>query len=43
MRIAIRFYVVYGNNVVSIELLEVYPLGVEAVLGLERDAWQMVK
>ena len=43
----IRLYegsrVVYGRNVMSTSMLEVYLLGVGTVLRLERDAWSMVK
>ncbi|CAM9866247.1 unnamed protein product, partial [Sphacelaria rigidula] len=35
--------VVYGRNVMSVELLEVSLLGVGTVLRLERDAWSTVK
>ena len=35
--------VLHGNNVISVQLLEVPLLGVGAVLGLERDACSMVK
>ena len=36
------FYVRYGRNVVSTELLKVSLLEVGTVLRLERDAWSMV-
>ena len=37
------FYVTYGRNVLSTELLEVPLLGEGTVLRLERDAWSTVK
>ena len=45
IRLAKIFSVIYGNNVVSAQLLEVSLLiiGVGTVLRLERDAWPMVK
>ena len=33
-----KLYAIYGRNVMSAQTLEVSPLGVETVLGLERDA-----
>ena len=33
----------YGNNVINAQLSEMFLLGVETVLRLERDAWSMVK
>ena len=42
-KISKRFYVTYGKNVVSAQMLEVSLLGVGTVLRLERDAWSMVK
>ena len=43
IRLAKSFYVTYGNNVVSAQLLGVSLVGVGMVLRLERDAWSMVK
>ena len=37
------FYVIYGSNVMSAQMLEVSLLGVGKVLRLEREAWSMVK
>ena len=37
------FYVTYGKNVMSAQMLEVSGLGVGTVLRLERDAWSIVK
>ena len=37
------FYVIYGNNAMSAQMLEVSLLGVGTVLRLERNAWSMVK
>ena len=37
------FYVIYGKHVMSVQMLEVILLGAETMLGLERDAWTMVK
>ena len=37
------FRVIYGNNVMSAESLEVSLLGVGTVLRLERGAWSTVK
>ena len=43
-RVAKRFYVIYGNYVMSAQqLLEVSQLGVGTALRLERDVWSMVK
>ena len=43
IRLAKRFYVIYGNNVMSAKLLEVSSLGAGTVLRLERDAGSMAK
>ena len=37
------FYVIYGNDVMSAQLLEVSPFGVGTVLRLTSDAWSMAK
>ena len=37
------FYVIYGNNVMTPQMLEVSLLVAETVLRLERDAWSMPK
>ena len=42
-KINIFFYVTYGKNVLSPQMLEVSLSGVGTVLRLERDAWSMVK
>ena len=42
-KISERFYVIYQQNVLSAQMLEVSLLGVGTVLRLERDAWSMVK
>ena len=43
IRQANSFYVTYGKNVLSAQILEVSPLGVGPVLRLERNAWSIVK
>ena len=43
IKIELQIYVIYGNYVLSAQLLEVSLFGVGAVLRLERDAWSMVK
>ena len=42
-KISKSFYVTYGKNVMSAQMLEVSLLGVGTMLRLERDAWSMVK
>ena len=37
--LAKRFYVVYGINLMGVQLLEVSLLAVGTVLRLERDSW----
>ena len=41
--LAKRFYVIYGSNAMSAQMLEVSLLGVGTMLRFERDAWPMVK
>ena len=43
IREANSFSVTYGKSVMSVQMLEVFLLGVRTVLRLERDAWSMVK
>ena len=43
VRLAKKIDVMYENNVMSAQTLEVSLLGVGTVLRLERDAWSIVK
>ena len=43
VRVAKGFGVIYGNNVTSAQLADVYLLGLRTVLRLKRDAWSLVK
>ena len=42
-KISERLLVIYGNNILSAQLLEVTLLGLGTMVLIERDSWSMVK